>query len=251
MTTPTQTWDPERYARTARFVAELGMPVVELLAPRPGERILDLGCGDGYLTARLAALGCDVLGVDASAAQVEAARRAGVRADTMRAEDLAFESAFDAVFSNATLHWVKDAERVVARVFRALKPGGRFVAEMGGEGCVGAIRGALSAGLRARGLEPATVDPWYFPSADAYRETLERGGFRVETIFVFPRPTPLPGTMRDWLETFAQSFRAALPEAERAAYLDEVEAALRPALCDAAGAWTADYTRLRFRASKP
>src|SRR5262245_30018615 len=103
MTTPSQTWDPERYARNARFVAELGMPVVELLAPAPGERILDLGCGDGYLTARLLALGCDVLGIDASAAQVEAARRAGVRAEVGTAQELAYDGAFDAVFSNATL----------------------------------------------------------------------------------------------------------------------------------------------------
>jgi SAM-dependent methyltransferase len=251
MTTPAQSWDPERYARDARFVAELGLPVVELLAPHAGERILDLGCGDGYLTARLAALGCDVLGVDASASQVDAARRSGVAAEIMAAQDLAFHHEFDAVFSNATLHWVKQADRTIANVYRGLKPGGRFVAELGGEGCVAAIRAALAQALARRGVAFETLDPWYFPSAEAYGEKLARGGFTVETIFVFPRPTPLPGSMRDWLEIFAQSFTAAIPAGERGAFLDEVQEALRPQLCDAAGKWTADYTRLRFRALKP
>lgn len=150
MTTPTQTWNPEEYARNARFVAELGMPVVDLLAPVAGERILDLGCGDGYLTARLAARGCDVVGVDASAAQVEAARQAGVQARVLAAEGLDFESEFDAVFSNATLHWVREADRAIAAVWRALKPGGRFVAELGGAGCVARIREGLAVALARR-----------------------------------------------------------------------------------------------------
>src|SRR5262245_3164905 len=121
MSSGRQTWDPESYARNARFVAELATGVVELLAPQPAERILDLGCGDGYLTARLQAAGCDVLGVDASPAQVQAARRAGVRAQLAAAEALDFQEEFDAVFSNATLHWVKAADSAIAGVFRALK----------------------------------------------------------------------------------------------------------------------------------
>src|SRR5262249_62037033 len=128
--------DPELAAPTPRFVAELAPGAVGLLAPQPAERILDLGCGDGYLTARLQAAGCDVLGVDASPAQVQAARRAGVRAQLAAAEALDFQEEFDAVFSNATLHWVKAADSAIAGVFRALKPGGRFVAELGATGCV-------------------------------------------------------------------------------------------------------------------
>src|SRR5260370_40908069 len=125
----TQQWDPERYAKNARFVSDLGWPVVELLAPRPGERILDLGCGDGALTRKLVDLGCEVVGVDASAAQIEAAKALGLDARVVDASALAFEEQFDAVFSNAALHWMREADRVIANVYRALRPGGRFVAE--------------------------------------------------------------------------------------------------------------------------
>lgn len=245
-----QTWNPEQYARNARFVAELGMPVVELLGPVAGERILDLGCGDGYLTARLVAMGCDVLGVDSSTAQVEAARRAGVPAQVMAAEAMEFDREFDAVFSNATLHWVKEADRAIASVWRALKPQGRFVAELGGAGCVARIREALAAALSRRGIDFGPLNPWYFPSAEEYGGKLGGAGFRVEQIAVFPRPTPLPSEMRDWLETFALSFTSALAPEERAPFLAEVQEELRPHLCDSQGRWTADYTRLRFRAIK-
>jgi SAM-dependent methyltransferase len=244
-----QTWDPEGYARNARFVAELGQGVVDLLDPRPGERILDLGCGDGYLTARLAALGCDVLGVDASAAQVAAAQRIGVRAEVVDALALDFEGEFDAVFSNATLHWVKDPDRAIANVFRALKPGGRFVAEFGGAGGLAHIRAALAEALSRRGFDFATLDPWYFPTAEEYGGRLEQAGFEVETIVLFPRPTPLPGEMTGWLETFARSFTVALATDDRPAFLAEVQETLRPTLF-ANGQWIADYVRLRFRAHR-
>ena len=245
-----QTWDPEAYARNARFVADLGMPVVELLAPRPGERVLDLGCGDGALTAKLVALGCEVVGVDASEPQIEAARRAGLDARVMDGEALAFDSEFDAVFSNAALHWMRRPDAVIAGVARALRPRGRFVAECGGHGCVATIRGALIAALDRRGIDGTAFDPWLFSTAEAYRARLERAGFEVDSIAVFPRPTPLPGDIVAWLETFAQAFTHALPDADRSDYLAEVRDALRPALCDAAGAWTADYTRLRFAAHR-
>lgn len=247
----TQTWNPENYARNARFVAELGMPVVELLAPVAGERVLDLGCGDGFLTARIQAMGCDVLGVDSSTAQVEAARKAGIPSQVLAAEALAFDGEFDAVFSNATLHWVKEADRVIANVWRALKPGGRFVAELGGAGCVARIRQGLATALTRRGIDFDSLNPWYFPSAEEYGDKLGCAGFTLEHIAVFPRPTLLPGEMRDWLETFAQSFTSALAPDERAALLAEVQEELRPHLCDSQGRWTADYTRLRFRAVKP
>src|SRR5580692_7177248 len=117
-----QTWDPERYARNARFVADLGAPVVELLAPRPGERILDLGCGDGVLTAKLAAMGCHVIGVDSSELQIDAARKLGLDVRVMSGESLDFDREFDAVFSNAALHWMSDHAKVIAGVRRALKP---------------------------------------------------------------------------------------------------------------------------------
>src|SRR5450432_4363692 len=150
-----QTWDPDRYARNARFVADLGAPVVELLAPRAGERILDLGCGDGALTAKLAALGCQVTGVDASPQQIDAARKLGLDARVMNGEALDFDSEFDAVFSNAALHWMRDPAKVIAGVHRALTPHGRFVAELGGHGCVAKIKNALVEALNRRGVNGA------------------------------------------------------------------------------------------------
>jgi trans-aconitate methyltransferase len=246
-----QTWDPERYARNARFVSDLGAPVVELLAPRPGERILDVGCGDGVLTERLAALGCEVIGVDGSAAQVAAARARGVDARVVDGQALDFAAEFDAVFSNAALHWMKRADAVIDGVWRALRPGGRFVAEFGGHGCVRTIETALLAALERRGLDARNASPWYFPTDAEYRGRLERRGFRVDWIALIPRPTPLPGDVTGWLETFAESFTALVPVAERPAFVAEVREVLRPALADAAGNWTADYVRLRVAAVKP
>ena len=245
-----QSWDPERYARNARFVSDLGAPVVELLRPMPGERILDLGCGDGALTEKLVELGCEVVGVDGSAEQVEGARARGLDARVMNGEELAFDSEFDAVFSNAAMHWMRRADSVIAGVRRALRAGGRFVAEFGGHGCVRTIASALEAALDRRGIDGKGRNPWYFPTDVDYRQRLEAGGFRVDSIALIPRPTPLPGDVGGWLETFAESFISALPPAERPAFLAEVTEVLRPKLCDAAGQWTADYVRLRFAARK-
>jgi SAM-dependent methyltransferase len=246
-----QTWDPERYARNARFVSELGAPVVELLAPQPGERILDLGCGDGVLTQRLVAIGCDVIGVDGSAAQVAAARARGLDCRVMDGEQLGFDAAFDAVFSNAALHWMKRADDVIAGVWRALKPGSRFVGECGGYGCVATIVHALERSLADRGIDARAVNPWYFPTTEDYGRRLREGGFVVRSIALIPRPTPLPGDVTGWLETFAESFTNALVPSQRTALLEEVKERLRADLCDAEGNWTADYVRLRFAADKP
>jgi SAM-dependent methyltransferase len=245
-----QTWDPERYARNARFVADLGAPVVDLLAPRAGERILDLGCGDGVLTAKLASMGCYVIGVDSSAPQIDAARKLNLDARIMNGEALEFVSEFDAVFSNAALHWMSNPAKVIAGVHRALKPHGRFVAEFGGHGCVAKIRKALVEALNRRGLKGEAASLWYFPSVEDYSQQLIRGGFVVSYIALIPRPTLLPGDITGWLETFAESFTTTLPPAERPSYVAEVREALRPELSDAEGKWTADYVRLRFAANK-
>jgi SAM-dependent methyltransferase len=245
-----QDWEAQRYARNARFVADLGQPVVELLAPRAGERILDLGCGDGALTRRLAELGCSVVGVDAGPDMIRAARALGLDARVVDGHALPFEREFDAVFSNAALHWMKrDPQAVIAGVARALRPGGRFVGEMGGQGNVAAITVALLAVLERRGLDGRAVHPWYFPTPAAYRARLERQAFVVETIELLPRLTPLPTGMSGWLETFAEPFFKLLPEADRASAKEEAVELLATSLRDEAGAWTADYVRLRFRAT--
>ena len=246
-----QSWDPDRYARNARFVSDLGMAVVDLLAPQPGEAILDLGCGDGALTEKLVVAGCRVVGIDGSAAQVAAARERGLDARVGDGQQLAFEREFDAVFSNAALHWMKDPDRVIGGIRRALKPGGRFVGEMGGHGGIATIACAIYTALARRGIDGDRLNPWYFPTAEEYRQRLESQGFVVRVMTLFPRPTPLPADIGGWLETFAESFIAALPAGQRPAFVDEVRELLRPSLCDEAGQWTADYVRLRFAAFLP
>jgi trans-aconitate methyltransferase len=245
-----QHWSAATYAANARFVADLGAPVLDLLAPKQGERILDLGCGDGALTAALAATGATVVGVDGSADMVRAARARGLDARVMDGQRLAFDAEFDAVFSNAALHWMPDGAAVIAGVFRALKPGGRFAGEFGGHGNIAAIVTACTAVLRARGLDPARMQRWY-PTAERYAALLRDGGFAVESAVIIPRPTPLPTGMAGWLATFADPFLPKLPPGDRAALLHEVAALLEPALRTSEGQWIADYVRLRFRATKP
>jgi trans-aconitate methyltransferase len=246
-----QRWDPQTYAKHGRFVSDLGAAVVELLAPRPGERVLDLGCGDGALTEKLVAAGAQVVAVDASAEQVAAARGRGLDARVARGEALPFAAEFDAVFSNAALHWMREADAVLASVQRALRPGGRFVAEMGGAGNVAAIRAAIAEALGRRRIDGRAFDLLFLPTAEEYRARLEAHGFAVRTISLFARPTPLPGDLSAWLETFAQPSLRAVPDGDRAGLIEEVTAALRPRLYDAERGWVADYVRLRFAAVKP
>ncbi len=247
----TQSWDPARYQANAGFVPVLGKPVVELATPRTGERVLDLGCGDGVLTEEIVSLGCSVTGVDASPEQIAAARARGLNAEVMDGQELPFDAAFDLVLSNAALHWMKDQDAVIDGVWRALKPGGRFACEMGGGDNVGAIRRAVHSALNSRGLDPVTADPWVFPSDEEQRRRLEARGFHVESIALIDRPTPLPGDIEGWLWTFCESFLMLAPEAERQGIIDSVRLDLEPLLKDDSGVWVADYVRLRFLAVKP
>jgi trans-aconitate methyltransferase len=226
--------------------------VVDLLAPKPGERILDLGCGDGVLTKKLADLGCEVVAVDSSVPQIEAARKLGLKAFAIDGEDLQYKEEFDAVFSNAVLHWIKhtNTDAMLAGVYCSLKPGGRFVAECGGHGCVHKIRTALVQALDRRGIDGEARVPWYFPTPSDYATRLERAGFRVDSIALIPRPTTLPGDIVGWLETFALNFFQGFSDEARSDYLHEVRKVLEPQLRDADGHWVADYVRLRFAATK-
>jgi trans-aconitate methyltransferase len=244
----TQTWDPQAYSENGAFVQELAGGVVEQLAPNEGESILDLGCGDGQLTRRIAATGASVLGVDASPEMVAAARKNGIVADVGNAESLPYSGkTFDAVFSNAALHWVRDQDAMMAQVYRILKPGGRFVAEMGGHGNIAAIRVALMAVLARHGHADREDGVNYYPTPEAYTRRLNRQGFRVEQIALIPRPTPLPESgMAGWLRTFRRGVLDSLPETLRETVVNETVALLEPALRDEEGNWTADYVRLRF-----
>ncbi len=242
-----QKWNAEDYEKHARFVTDLGSPVVELLAPKAGERILDVGCGDGVLTAKLAQLGCVMVGVDSSPELVAAARRLDLEVVETCATEMEFDAEFDAVFSNAALHWMRDADAVIRRVARALRSGGRFVAEMGGQGCVDTIVRALVAELDRRGHNGEAAVPWYFPSVEDYGARLAAAGFEVRYIALIPRPTPLPD-MPGWLKTFSGNFTAVLRPGEREDYLRCVLERLVPKLRDSDGNWTADYVRLRFAA---
>ena len=244
----TTSWNPDSYSKNARFVSDLGEPLLQLLEPEPRERILDLGCGDGALTAKIEAVGAVVIGVDSSLAQIQAARQRGLNALVMDGHRMGFKRDFDAVFSNAVLHWMKPPERVIEGVSNLLRPGGRFVGEFGGEGNVQTIRAALHAGLRKRDIDPWVVDPWYYPAPEEYTALLYKYGLAVEYIELIPRPTQLPGDIVDWLGIFAQPFTNSLHQPERGNFLREIRNALEPTLRKPDGTWLVDYVRLRFRA---
>lgn len=243
-----QTWDPLTYERNGAFVPGLAGGVLEWLNAQPCEYILDLGCGDGQLSRRIAVTGARVVGVDASPAMVAAARARGLYAEQAIAEALPFEDeTFEAVFSNAALHWVRGQDAMLAQVYRVLKPGGRFVAEMGGHGNIAAIQVALTAVLKRHDFGSSEEDINYFPTAEGYAERLKKHGFQVERIELIPRPTKLPENgMEGWLRTFRRGVLDRLPEDVRDAVVMETVELLAPVLRDETGGWTADYVRLRF-----
>jgi trans-aconitate methyltransferase len=257
-----QAWNPTHYDQAGAFVPKLGADLIDLLAPQPGERVLDLGSGTGDLAAQLAARGALVTGVDASTEMVNEARRKhspvppSLSFEVADGQALSFDRAFDAVFSNATLHWMPRADAVAEGVARALRPGGRFVAEFGGAHCVQTVRDALKSELLERGLAGhsspgAGVPAWFFPSVPQYARILEQAGLWVRTALWFERPTRLEGSrgLENWLELFCLPLLRALGE-QRAAVVQGVEERCRAALYRD-GSWWLDYTRLRVVATKP
>jgi trans-aconitate methyltransferase len=230
MTTSAKQWDAAGYESNDRFVWEYGKGVLSLLAPREGERILDVGCGTGHLTGQMAEAGALPHGIDASPAMIAQARQNFPKLSFQLVDASQYESGpvFDAAFSNAALHWMPDASGLVRAVARALKPGGRFVGEMGGKGNITAISIAIRSEIKN-----------YFPSVSEYSEVLERNGFEVTMMTLFDRPTPLENGekgLREWIEMF---------RGDNTRPVEEVEAELRPRLFRD-GRWVADYRRLRF-----
>lgn len=245
----TQTWNADQYSHHAPFVATYGEQVLALLGPVEGQRILDLGCGDGFLTEQIQASGADVHGVDASASMIRAAQKRGLSAEVASGEALNFVDEFDAVFSNAALHWMKNSAEVISGVHRALKPKGRFVGEFGGEGNVEALVNAMKAVFRHHRDFGEFVNPWYFPSVSEYQSALENQGFLVDYIELIPRPTPLESGIVHWLNIFSNGITGHLSPSQISRFLTEVEELLKPVQF-VNNQWMADYVRLRFSATK-
>lgn len=253
MLNPFSRWSPTDYATNAAFVPALGSAALALLDPQPGETILDLGCGDGVLTERIVAAGAKVIGVDASKEMVAAARARGVEAYVADAQALDFNTQFDAVFSNAALHWMLDPDAVAVSVFRTLVPGGRFVGEMGGEGNIATLRAGIRAELSERGYPVPAEDPQWYPSVAEFTRVYERAGFSDIEARIIPRETDLPNGVAAWVKTFRTGWldAARVPEDEQPSVAAAVERRLAPRLRRADGSWFADYIRLRFTMRKP
>ena len=247
-------WDAGLYDARHAFVWEKGRALVDHLAPKPGEHILDLGCGTGQLTSEIAAREAQVLGLDLSVEMIAEARRKfpALLFEAADARTLRFTGEFDAVFSNAALHWIPEAEQVVAGVARALRAGGRFVAEFGGKGNVRTVLAALEDALLRLGIATDEARPWYYPSVAEYAALLERHGLAVREAALFDRPTELEDGehgLANWIRMFCGWFLARVPEPDREAYVRAVEHAARPALWKG-GRWELDYRRLRITALK-
>jgi trans-aconitate methyltransferase len=251
--TPATHWDANLYDKKHAFVWKHGAALVELLQPQAGERILDLGCGTGHLTAQLAASGAEVIGIDSSKDMIDQARRAypAIRFEVQDARALTFSEEFDGVFSNAVLHWIREPERVAACVKNALKPGGRFVAEFGGKGNVATIMAALKTAAQQLSCPAFDDSPWYYPSIGQYTSLLEQHGLEPTFATLFDRPTLLEGPqgLRNWVAMFRAVFLDTLPPEQREAFLSLVEAEARPTLLRD-GVWYADYRRLRIVARR-
>jgi SAM-dependent methyltransferase len=241
----TSKWDAADYAKVGAFVAELGGAALDLLDPQPGERILDIGCGEGTLTKKIVGRGAAVLGIDNSPEMIAAARSNGIDAVLLDVADMTFSAEFDAAFSNATLHWVLEKEQAARAIFRALKAGGRFAGEMGGEGNLEKLREALDEELIIRGFVPPVEASNWYASPEEFAAVYEAAGFREIDARLIERPTPIEHGIAAWVTTFRKGWldRTGVPEDERA----EITAAV----ADRVGSNVADYVRLRFIMRKP
>jgi trans-aconitate methyltransferase len=239
-------WNATLYEGKHAFVWQYGEDLLHLLSPQPNERILDIGCGTGQLTAKIAETGATVTGLDADAAMIKKAKLNYPNLEFAVADARSFQvdTRFDAVFSNATLHWIREPEAVIDCIYSALKSGGRFVAEFGGQGNVKAITNALHQVLEVSTSESS----WYFPSIGEYTSLLEQHGFDVTYAVLFDRPTPLPdgeAGLKNWLLMFGARFFVNNTHQETENIIQAVEQILKPILYSN-GVWTIDYRRLRI-----
>ncbi|QQE75823.1 class I SAM-dependent methyltransferase [Brevibacillus composti] len=248
-------WNSQLYDNKMSFVSAFGKGVLEWLQPAPGEKILDLGCGTGDLAQEMAAAGAYPTGIDHSAEMIATAKKKYPHLPFLVADAHTFRTAeeYDAVFSNAALHWMKQPEDAIESIWLALRPGGRFVAEFGGAGNVEQVVHALRVVLASRGIDADQRMPWYFPSIGAYATLLERQGFTVTMAHLFERPTPLgdgEAGLNHWLQSFCGPFFAGMPSSQIKSACLEIAEVLRPQLFQD-GTWVIDYKRIRVAALKP
>lgn len=262
------TWNSTLYQSNHNFVWQYGESLLALLKPQLGERILDLGCGTGQLTAKIAEMGAEVWGIDADAAMIAEAKAnyPTLQFSVADARNFQVDVPYAAIFSNAALHWVQPPELAIQSMYQALQPRGRLVAEFGGWGNVQQITEALFATLEVMGCK--IDNPWYFPRVGEYTSLLEVGGLEVDYAELFDRPTVLPAGsagLANWLRMFGLGiFRDLSPEQE-IYLLQTVEEKVRSTLFrdksslsqdgidtqNQEAHWIADYRRLRVIAHKP
>lgn len=245
-------WSPKLYDNKHSFVWKFGASVIELLSPKSGERILDVGCGTGQLTAQIAELGSSVVGLDNSPAMIDEARRLfpEIEFQLADAHEFRVEDPFDGVFSNAALHWINKPEKVAACISNALKPKGRMAVEFGGHGNVYQLTSAIEAATHSF-LSQVLPHPWYFPSIAEFSSLLERHGMEVTQAALIDRPTALEDKdgLRNWVRMFGQHWLTQIPLDQHQRFLEEVESTAKPQLFRDS-VWYADYRRIRVLARK-
>lgn len=245
-----QTWNAQQYQDNASFVSEFGSSVLELLNPQSNETILDLGCGDGALTEKIALVAKDVIGIDSSESMILAAQKRGLNTIVMSGDAISYKNKFDAVFTNAALHWIPNYQAVIEGVYDTLKPRGKFVGEFGGHGNIATLIGAMKSVVNQNPKMGSFKNPWFFPRTEEYKKHLEKSGFVVDYIELINRPTSLKTGVKEWLKIFANHIISGIPPELEEEFITQIEVMLKPYLFSKEKGWVADYVRLRFHAIK-
>jgi len=245
----TNQWNPNTYNKHTAFVSQLALPVVDLLDPKKGEKILDVGCGEGTLAVEIERRGAKVIGVDMSSEMIEQCQAKGIEAYVGSVTDLPYDEEFDAIFSNATLHWIKNSKSAVQNIAKSLKSSGHFVCEFGGEGNAYALVSAMQEVFEKHPEFGEFENPWYFPSVEEYTTLLESEGFKVEYMDIIPRPTPMDD-IGNWLDIFANGVTKHLSKEQFEVFKKACRAILKERIYSEDEGWMLDYKRLRVRAVK-